>query len=89
MTASGRCHHPDVHFNVGVVHLQDTGVKYLEITGVCHACGGEVTFPGCEIGLDPGRPMVSVLANEIRIPFHVAGEVPTGKPLGFRLVAAR
>lgn len=83
MTATSQCHHPDLHFNLNVVHLTDTNVHYLEIKATCKICETPMIFRGVPLGLSPHHPTGEFGGYEIRLPFIGEGEEPSGNLTGF------
>lgn len=83
MSASSRCPHSDVHFNLNHVCLGDTNVHYVELKGECKICGKGIRFRGAPFGLTPTHPTMAVDGSEIVIPFLGDGEEPEGTLIGF------
>jgi hypothetical protein len=84
VTASSKCHHPDLHFHLNHVCMADTNVHYLEVTAKCNVCDAPMLFRGCPLGLTPAHPTASLGGDEIRLPMIAEGEEPTGKHNRFR-----
>jgi len=83
MSATVQCPHSDLHIAVNHVAFGDTNVHYLEIRARCKVCDRPVVFRGVPLGLSPHHPTGELGGYEVRLPFLVEGEEPTGKLLGF------
>lgn len=79
---SSQCPHPDLHFTLNHVHLEDSNVHYLEITATCNICSSPMAFRGMPLGLSPGHPTMALDGSEAILPFLGAGEEPAGKLIG-------
>jgi hypothetical protein len=77
-----RCKHDHFRFQVKVVHLSDSNVKYLEIHGDCVQCGALASFQGLPLGVSPFHPTGSIDGREAMVPFLAAGEEPSGALVG-------
>lgn len=78
----GQCPHSDVHYNLNLVTLTDTGLRYLEVTGHCKICEAPMRFRG-PMGMSPNQPMVGVGGEELRAPLMFGDEEPSGPSAGF------
>lgn len=83
MSATTKCPHTDVHFNIHHQGFTDSNVNYLEITAICNICQIPMVFRGnMPLGVTPAHPTVSLDGREIRLPFLGEGEKPEGKIIG-------
>lgn len=78
-----RCRHDHFRFQVRVVHLSDSNVKYLEIHGDCVQCGILATFRNLPVGVSPHHPTATIDGREIMVPFLPEGDEPEGALVGF------
>jgi len=79
----GQCPHAEMHFNLNHVHLADSNIHYLEITGRCNTCQKAIAFRGAPLGLTPDHPTMALDGSEIRLPFLCGDEDPGGSQIGF------
>lgn len=79
MSASSKCPHLSFNANVNVIRLEDTGLKYAELTVRCIHCDAPAVFRGMPIGLSPAQPMMQPDGQEVRLPFICDGD-PEPKP---------
>jgi hypothetical protein len=85
MSASGQCHHPNVHFDLNHVCLGDSNTHYLELKARCTVCGCRMIFQGegLPFGCSPKVPTIAIDGSELNIPMRGEDEQPTGSQLGF------
>jgi hypothetical protein len=83
MNASSKCPHFNFVAQVNVARIEDTGLKYAEITIRCTDCNKPAEFRGLPYGLSPDQPMASPDNREIRAPFLCEGDEYNGKGIGF------
>lgn len=79
----GQCPHFNFEAQVKVARLEDTTLKYAEVTIICTDCGKPAVFRGLQVGLTPAFPTGDVLAQEARLPFVVDGDGDVGQQIGY------
>lgn len=80
-----RCFHMNFRADVKVARIEDTGLKYADITIRCVDCGSPAVFRGMPTGLSPDQPCGSVDAQEARLPFLCEGDTYDGTSMGFTI----
>ena len=84
MSASSQCPHLEFDAKVTVARLEDSTLKYAEVTIVCLNCGKPAVFRG-QIGVQPDRATRSADGQEARLPFVIdTDSEPTGN-IGFTI----
>lgn len=92
MSASSKCPHLEFKAQVNVQRMEDTGLKYAELTVECLHCGAPAVWRGLPMGLSPDQPTSSIDAKEAVLPFLCEGDVYTpipGQPTGFSVKKVR
>lgn len=87
MNASSKCPHPEFTYEVKIVAFEETTLKYTELQIVCKHCNQPAQFRGMPAGLSPMQPMTCIEAQEVRLPFLVAGDEPPTGGVGFSINA--
>ncbi|MBS7545668.1 hypothetical protein [Ancylobacter oerskovii] len=82
MSASSRCPHNDVDFNLNLASFGDTNLRYLEMTGRCKLCGAGIRFRG-PVGMGPDCAGIALDGSEVRIPLLFGDEELEGRPIGY------
>lgn len=88
MTASAKCPHLEFSATVNVARIEDTGLKYAEVSIRCVHCGKPARFRGLPWGLSPDHPTAAVGDEEAVIPFLCEGDVytpPATGPVGYSI----
>jgi hypothetical protein len=68
-----KCKHEDLHCDVKLDHIMDTGVVYLEAKVHCKVCGTPFEFQGLTAGLSAYQPHCDPSAQELRAPMYPKG----------------
>ena len=76
MSATSKCPHSDMHFNLTITHMVDSNVKALSLDVTCRTCGAPMRFLGFPMGISLAQPTTSVDGKEARIPIVPADEEP-------------
>lgn len=79
----GQCPHLEFAFNIRVARMEDTNIKYAEVTGRCVNCDGIARFRGMHLGCTPAHPTMALDGSEANLPFVVGDEEYDGKAMGF------
>lgn len=69
-----QCQHMSFKAKVDVIRIEDTGMKYAELTIKCVDCGSPAQFRGLQYGSTPAAPTVSPDCQEVRLPFLCEGD---------------
>jgi hypothetical protein len=85
MSATHICPHFNFAADVKVARIEDTGMKYADLTIVCTDCGKPAQFRGLSFGLTPHHPTVSVDRQEARLPFLCEGDAFRDDGLSYSL----
>lgn len=83
MSATARCPHFNFSANVKVARIEDTNIKYADITIICTDCGQPAVFRGMPFGSTPHHPTMRIDGQEVTLPFMVGDEEYDGKAIGF------
>ncbi len=83
MSATSVCPHLEFSATVNVARIEDTGMKYAEVSIRCTHCGKPARFRGLPWGLSPDHPTASVGDEEANLPFLCEGDAYNGKGIGF------
>lgn len=81
--SEGECPHLEYQFDVRVARMEDTNIKYAEVSGRCLNCGDAARFRGMHIGCTPAHPTMALDGSEANLPFTVGDEEYDGKAIGF------
>lgn len=88
MSGSSKCPHFNFQAQVNVARMEDTGLKYAEVTIRCVDCGKPAQFRGLPWGLSPNHPTAGVGNEEVNLPFLCEGDEYNGKGIGFSVKVA-
>lgn len=83
MSASTKCPHNDIHYQLNLQSFGDTNVRYLEIKGACKICDAPITFRGMQFGVNPNAPTMAIDGSEASLPLMFGDEEYDGKAMGF------
>jgi hypothetical protein len=81
--SEGQCPHLEFSFNIRVARMEDTNIKYAEVTGRCLNCDGIARFRGMNFGCTPAHPTMAIDGSDANLPFLVGDEEYDGKAMGF------
>lgn len=82
-TGESQCPHLEYHFNVRVARIEDSNIKYAEVSGKCLNCGGTARFRGMPFGCTPAQPTMAIDGSDANLPFLIGDEEYDGKAIGF------
>ena len=83
MSGSATCPHLEFAAQVNVQRIEDTGMKFAEVSIRCTHCGKPARFRGLPWCLSNDHPTAAVGDEEARLPFLCEGDTYTGKGIGF------
>lgn len=81
--SEAQCPHLEFSFHIAVARIEDTNIKYAEVTGRCVNCGGIARFHGMPFGCTPAHPTMAIDGSDANLPFMVGDEEYDGKAIGF------
>lgn len=68
------CEHENAEFDINQNIMEDSSVRYLEISGHCVDCGRKYKFQCEQIGSSPFFPTVSIDQESIQLPVLMDGD---------------
>ena len=80
-----KCPHFNFAADVKVARIEDTGLKYAELTVRCSDCGKPAVFRGLPVGLSPDHPTASFGDEEVNLPFLCEGDDYNGQGIGYSI----
>lgn len=76
MSASTKCPHTDLHFDLNTVSFGDSNIKSVEIKAKCNVCQMPMVFFGLPLGMSLTQPTASLGGHEVRLPMCGEQDVP-------------
>ncbi|KKM86143.1 hypothetical protein LCGC14_1281980 [marine sediment metagenome] len=67
----GGCTHAIARADANLIHLQDTGLRVLEVTVRCEECRHRFRFTGLPLAIDPTRPCVNLAGTIATLPVRL------------------
>lgn len=83
MSDDSQCPHLEYSFNIRVARIEDTNIKYAEVTGRCVNCDQIARFRGMPFGCTPAHPTMAIDGSDANLPFTIGEEEYDGKAMGF------